>query len=91
MTVGRTPDVLPARIFVSSSLAFSLCVVCATHLTNYHKAKSEWNAVRVQLQAAAQLEADMFQRLLARWTILSAECQEHRGLYFQHVRGHGLA
>ena len=83
--------VLKGEIFVSSSLTYSLCVGCVIHLTNYQKAKSEWNEIRVQLQAAAELEADMFQRLLARWKILSAECQEHRTLYFGHVRGHGIA
>jgi len=72
-------------------LVFSMCVGCAVHLTNYHKARFEWNEVTVQLRAAAELEKDMFQRLLARWKILSAECQEHRDLYFGHVRGHGIA
>ena len=80
--------VLKGEIFVSSSLTFSLCVLCATHLTNYHKAKSEWNAIRVQLRAALELEHDMFLRLLARSKILFAECQEHRDLHFEHVRGH---
>ena len=83
--------VLKGEIFVSSNLTFSLCVLCATHLTIYHKAKSEWNAIRVQLQAALDLEHDMFQRLLESSRILSAEYHEHRDLYFGHVRGHRLA
>src|SRR5215469_4178296 len=70
--------VLKGEIFVSSSLTFSLCVGCAAHLTNYHKAKSEWNEIKVQLHAAAALEKDISQRLLARSKILFAECEEHR-------------
>jgi DNA-binding response OmpR family regulator len=84
-------SVLKGEIYVSSSLVFSMCVGCVLNLTNYHKAKSEWNEIRLQLRAAAELENDMFQRLLARWKILSAECQEHRNLYFAHVRGHRIA